>query len=112
MIRRLLCIVASVFLSLAIPGAGFLPAVVLVVVAASKGPLEGVVAGSLMGLLLDLLTSTALGANLAVFAIVGFSTGRVARILPLWPAPIRVAACMPLLILVLPLLAVFEHLAG
>jgi len=81
-------------------------------VAVRRGTFDGVLAGMLCGLLLDIGGNSAIGVNLGSLALVGFAIGRINRQIVLWPLPVRAAAAALAALLYVPAAAAFGALAG
>lgn len=100
------------FLAALLPAGPILPLVAVLLLAVSGGPFHGVIAGTLAGFLVDLLGTDAIGIHLGAMAALGFIIGKSARFLPVWPFGLKAAASGVLLVLYLPLTAIFVRLSG
>ena len=99
-------------LEIFLPLAPTIPLAVIAIIAASNGPLFGVVTGMLTGLLLDLIGAGAIGVNMASMAVAGYAIGKAIRFVPLWPRPVRLLAVAPLMVLHLPVAWIFTVFSG
>jgi rod shape-determining protein MreD len=99
-------------LEIVLPLAPALPLVVIVIIAASNGPLIGVMTGLLTGLLLDLLGAGAVGVQAGSMATAGYLIGVAIRYVPLWPRFIRILVVAPLMILSIPVAWLLTILSG
>lgn len=105
-------IVFEPVLAVVFPTAPAIPLCVVLAVGACNGPLFGVAAGMIAGLIVDFLGAGAIGVNLFAMALVGFLAGRLVRLTPPWPDALRVAIASPLVFAYVPATWLFARIAG
>jgi rod shape-determining protein MreD len=95
-----------------LPVSPAIPMAAVCVIAALNGPLHGVVAGGVAGIILDFFGAGALGVQMGALALEGYVIGRAVRYMPLGPAVIRVALVSPLMMIAHPAIWALSLVAG